>query len=85
MVKSSTNLAWSICGGLRPLIIMTNHHGPSLVPCGTPAGTLPHSEKQSFAILTRCFLSLRKSIIQLRVVVGIHRGFSFDTKMVWSI
>ena len=42
-----------------------NRHGPSLVPCGTPTGTGPHSEKHSDANLIRWDLSDKESIIQL--------------------
>ena len=49
----------------RSLIIGTNNHGLSLVPCGTPAGTGPHSEKHSDVNLIRWSLSDKKSIIQL--------------------
>ena len=44
----------------RSLIIRTNNHGPSLVPCGTPAGTGPHSEKHSDVNLIRWDLSDKK-------------------------
>ena len=46
-VVSSTYFHRSDPGMSRSLIIIANSHGPSFVPCGTPAGTAPHSEKQS--------------------------------------
>ena len=54
----------------RSLIIRTNNHGPSLVPCGTPAGTGPHSGKHSDVNLIRWDLSDKKSIIQLIMLAG---------------
>ena len=49
---------------LKSLIIKMNSQGPSLVPCGTPAGTGPHSEKQSADNFTRCCLCVKKSATQ---------------------
>ena len=44
----------------RLWIIRRNKHRPSLVPCGTLAGTGPHSEKQSDVNLIRWDLSNKK-------------------------
>ena len=57
-VVSSTYFHRSDPGMSRSLIIIANSHGPSLVPCGTPAGTAPHSEKQSELSFTLCLLDL---------------------------
>ena len=57
----------------RSLIINKNNQGPSLVPCGTPAGTRPHSDRKPDDSLTRCFLSHRKSSTQTQT----HRGKAY--------
>ena len=44
-VVSSTYFQACALETLRSLIIKINSLGPSLVPCETPAGTGPHSEK----------------------------------------
>ena len=44
---------------LRSLIIRTNSHGPSLVPCGTHAGTGPNLEKHSDANLIRWDMTMK--------------------------
>lgn len=36
----------------KSLIIMTNNQGPSFVPCGTPAGTAPHSANNSHCLIS---------------------------------
>ena len=70
----------------RSLIIRRNNHGPSLVPCGTPAGTGTHSEKHSDANLIRWGLSDKKSIIQLIMLAGnLHWLHNFLTSILWSI
>jgi hypothetical protein len=48
----------------RSFILTKDSQGPSLVPCGTPAGTVFHSEKQSSLNLTLCLRSVMKSNIQ---------------------
>lgn len=44
IVVSSTTFQRSTPLALSSLIIRINSQGPSLVPCGTPAGTAVHSE-----------------------------------------
>ena len=70
-VVSSTNL--QRCGELisRSVIIKTNTQWPNLVPCGTPDGTEPHSEKQPSVNLILCDRSERKSETQLAILSGI--------------
>ena len=82
---SSTNI--HISGDLisKSLIIKTNNHGPSLVPCGTPKGTGPHSEKQPSANLMRWNLSERKSMIQFTTLRGMSSLHSLSIKILWSI
>jgi hypothetical protein len=48
----------------RSFILTKDSQGSSLVPCGTPAGTVFHSEKQSSLNLTLCLRSVMKSNIQ---------------------
>ena len=60
IVVSSTYFQRSVPGTSSSLIMMINSHGPSFVPWGTPAGTAPHSEKQSWPSLTRCLREVRK-------------------------
>ena len=69
----------------RSLIIIANSHGPSLVPCGTPAGTAPHSEKQSELSFTLCFRSVRKSVIHDKTASGMSYTRNLLTKMRWSM
>ena len=38
---------------------------PSLVPCGTPKGTVPHTETQPLESFILCERAGRKSVIQL--------------------
>ena len=47
VVISLTNFHRSKFPRLRSFIIIKKSHGPSFVPRGTPAGTVPHSEKHS--------------------------------------
>ncbi len=65
-------------------IITKNSQRQSLVPCGTPAGTVFHSEKQSSPSLTLCLRSVMKSSIQSRVVLGISYFARFFSKVLWS-
>ena len=67
----------------RSLIINKNNQGPSLVPCFTPAGTRPHSDRQSDDSLTRCFLSDRKSSTQTRTLRGMSRASIFLANRLW--
>ena len=50
----------------RSLIITRNNHGPSFVPCGTPALTGFNVEKQFELSFTLWNLPRRKSTIQFR-------------------
>ena len=52
-------------------IMIKNNKGPTLAPCGTPAGTVFHLEKQSSLNLTLCLQSVMKFNIQSRVVLEI--------------
>ena len=83
-VVSSTNIQKS--GDLisKSLIIITNNHGPNLVPCGATEGTGPHSEKQPSANLMRWNLSERKSIIQFTTLQDISNLHSLSIKILWS-
>ena len=54
-VVSSTYFQRSVSVTLRSLIMRRYNQGPSLVPWGTPAGTVDHSEKQSDANFTLCY------------------------------
>ena len=65
IVVSSTNFQRSNLSAFMSSIITRNSHGPSFVPCGTPAGTEPLSEKQSWLSLTRYFWFFRKSLNSL--------------------
>ena len=69
----------------RSFTMAKNSQGPSLVPCGTPAGTIFHSEKQSSLSLTLCLRSVIKSNIQSRVVVGIWYFARLSSGILWSI
>ena len=51
------------------------------VPWGTPAGTTPHSEKQSWPSLTRCLREVRKSMIQEITGSGVSYKHNFPTKI----
>ena len=86
-VVSSTYFHRSDPGMSRSLIIIANSHGPSLVPCGTPAGTAPHSEKQSELSFTLCFRSVRKSVIHDKNRLGYVDSYTRNllTKMRWSM
>ena len=84
-VVSSTYFHRSDPGMSRSLIIIANSHGPSLVPCGTPAGTAPHSEKQSELSFTLCFRSVRKSVIHDKTASGMSYTRNLLTKMRWSM
>jgi hypothetical protein len=65
MVESSTYFQRFTSPKTSKLFIMTkNSQGPSLVPCGTPACTVSHSEKQSSLNLTLCLRSVMKSNTQ---------------------
>ena len=55
------------------------------VPWGTPAGTTPHSEKQSWPSLTRCLREVRKSMIQEITGSGMSHEHNFPTKIRWSM
>ena len=54
----------------RSSIIITKSQGPSFVPCGTPDGMEPHSEKQSWLSFTLCLLHDKKSVIQVMMELG---------------
>ena len=84
-VVSSTYFHRSDPGMSRSLIIIASSHGPSLVPCGTPAGTAPHSEKQSELSFTLCFRLVRKSVIHDKTASGMSYTRSLLTKMQWSM
>ena len=64
----------------KSLIIIINNQGPSLVPCGTPEGTDPHSEKQPSTNLILWNLSVRTSIIQLMALRGRSNLHNFVNK-----
>jgi hypothetical protein len=85
MVVSSTNFQLLTSWIFRSLIISRNSHGPNLVPCGTPEGTSPHSEKQSCESLTRCLRFVKKSATQRAMLRGIFRLRIFCTRIWWSI
>ena len=55
----------------RSLIMIKNNHGPSLVPWGTPEGTVPLSDTQLSESLILCERPERKSMIQLVTLGGI--------------
>ena len=82
---SSTNI--HISGDLisKSLIIKTNNHRPSLVPCGTPEGTGPQLEKQPLANLMRWNLLEKKSMIQFTTLRGMSSLHSLSIKILWSI
>ena len=85
-VVSSTYFHMSkILGTVKSLIIKRKSQGPNFVPCGTPDGTVPHSETQSFPSLTLWDLPERKSITQLITLLGILTCFSLLTKILWSM
>ena len=84
-VVSSTYFQVETSVILRSMIINKKSHDPSFVPWGTPAGTSPHSETQSFASLTLCFLSCRKSIVQRTTAFGIGNQEIFSASIPWSI
>ena len=65
--------------------LIMNNHGPSLVPWGTPEGTVPHSDTQLSESLILCERPERKSMIQLVTLGGIVSARNFLTKMLWSI
>ena len=52
---------------------------------GTPAGTTPHSEKQSWPSLTRYLREVRKSMIQEITGSGMSHEHNFPTKIWWSM
>ena len=81
---SSTNI--QVSGDLisKSLINKTNNHRPSLVPCGTPEGTGPHSEKQPLANLMHWNLSERKSMIQFTTLQGMSSLHSLSIKILLS-
>ena len=81
---SSTNIQKSGYLISKSLIIKTNNHGPSLVPCGTPEGTGPHSEKQPLANLMHWNLSERKSMIQFTTLQGMSSLHSLSIKILLS-
>ena len=74
-----------VLGDDKSLIINKKSQGPSLVPCGTPDGILPHLDRQALLSLTLCDLSVRKLIIQLMTLRGISTIFSLATRVLWSI
>ena len=80
-VVSSTYFHKCPSDGLRSLIIRRNNHGPNFVPCGTPDGTAPHSEKQSLDSLTRCSLFDKKSHTQRTTLRGTFRERIFLTRI----
>ena len=56
------------------LIMMAKSQGPNFVPCGTPAGIGPHSEKQSCDNFTLCWRLVRKLLIQCNVNIKQDTG-----------
>ena len=66
-------------------IMRINSHGPSFVPCGTPAGVFLHSDMHSRSSLTLCWRFFRKSITQQVIPYGISNVSSFRTRSVLSI
>ena len=69
-VVSSTyfHIPKSALGVTRSLIMSKKSQGSNLVPCGTPAGTAPHSDKQSRLSFTLWDRTVRKSKIQLAIL-----------------
>ena len=57
--------------------------GPCLVPCGTPDGTVPHSDTQPSESLILCERADRKSIIQLMTLEAMSSAHNFLTKILW--
>ena len=70
---------------LRSLIMSKKSQGPSLVPWGTPAGTGPHSEKQSEDNLMRWCRFVKKSVTQALMLCGISRPLILVTSILWLI
>ena len=56
-----------------------------LYPCGTPAGTVFHSEKQSSPILTVCLRTVMKSDFQSRVDLELLHFSRLFSKMLRSM
>ena len=63
-------------------IMRINSHGPSFVPCGTPAGVFLHSDMHSHSNLTLCWRFFGKSITQQVIPYGISNIDSFLTRSV---
>ena len=72
-VVLSTNFRVYALVTLKSLFINRNSKGHNLAPWVTPAGTGPHSEKQSEDSLMRCCLLVRKSATQYATFWGIGR------------
>ena len=49
---------------VRSYIMIKKSQGPSLVPCGTPEGAVPHSDTQPSESLIHCERADSKSITQ---------------------
>ena len=84
IVVSSTNFQRSNLSAFMSSIITRNSHGPNFVPCGAPAVTDPHYEKQSWLSLTRCFRFFRKSMTQLTIPGGRSKFSNFLARIAWS-
>ena len=70
---------------VRSFIMIKKSEGPSLVPCGTPEGTVPHSDRQPSESLILCEGADRKSIIQLMTPGAMSSAHNFLTKILWSV
>ena len=66
----------------RTIMIISS---PNFVPWGTPARTIPHSERQSWKSLTRCLREVRKAEIQEMTGSGMSFVLSFLTNIWWSM
>ena len=85
VVVSSTYFQIKALLTVRSFIMIKKSQGASLVPCGTPGGTVPHSDTQSSESLILCERADRKSIIQLMTLGAMSSAHNFVTKILWSI
>ena len=61
---------WARVCCVHAFLVIRENHGPSLVPCGTTAGTTPHSETRPYESSILLDPSDKKSIIQLIMLTG---------------
>ena len=85
VVVSSTYFQIEALLTVRSFIMIKKSEGPSLVPCGTPEGTVPHSDRQPSESLILCERADRKSIIQLMTPGAMSSAHNFLTKILWSV